>query len=1074
MRYQLLATTAMLACALSFQAPTSARAQDITTARTTPVSTSTANAGQPGAVRITSAGSVKPTSGTAAVTMDSNHSVTNEGTIQYTGIDGAVGVLVNAGTTGDISNSGTITIDENHTPTDGDNDGDLDGPFALGTGRYGIRTLGAHTGAISNSGTINIEGNSSYGVALGGPLTGAFTHNGTTTVLGNDSTAIAMGAVTGNVRLAGTIGARGQNAIGAQLAGDITGRLVVQGALTATGYRNTTAPTNVTPLDADDLLQGGTALLVEGNVTGGIVIAVPPKDADPANSDEDGDGIPDATEGSGAVRSFGAAPAMVIGSISQNITIGPVTGTASQYGLQVDGLVAGSGVYAGVSAHGLQIGGRGGTVTIANGIGVAGTVGAASTNASATALRLRSGAQTPLLHVTGTVEAIGGNAAGSLATAVQVDAGADLATIRNAGKVRAGVGAAGTATAILDLSGGVDLIENSGAITATGATAGSGRNIAIDLSANGGGAIVRQTVVGSGIAAPSIEGDVRFGIGNDQFELADGSYTGNTTFGDGADQLNLSGDATHTGTASFGAGDDLLALAGTAAFNGTADFGTGADLLTLAGTARFAGALANAGSLGVTMTGGTLDLAAPSAIGSLSMATGSTLLVTLDKTPGEGTFIDVAGAASFATGTSIALRIADVDDAVGTYAFLEASSLSGASNLTIAENVLPFMFKASLAIDTAANSLSVSIARRNNTELGLNASQASAANAVFAALGEDAQVESLFLGLKTAATFQEAMQQMLPDHAGGTFEGLSLGLRNLGRQQAEGAGPVFSYGGLDVLINSSVWSSGKEVGSTAGYDLAGVGASAAAEVDTDLGAVGLAAGWVFNDYDQGDQLSSVYSNAFELALYWRGEWGGLSAFGRGSFGIASFNGERTLRGTVGTTTVERTALGDWNGNFHTAAGGLSYEAGLGGLFVRPSVSFDYLSLTEGGHTDTGGGDALNLVVAKRSSDEFAVNAGTALGVDFTGTGRGDTTWFRVEGEGGWREIVGGALGATVAHFDGGANFTLTPEQRDSGWYARLRAVGGSEMFELGGELGAESRHAGNTALSLRGTLRMGF
>lgn len=1069
MRCHLLATTAIFACALSVQT----QAQDITGARTTPASTSTANAGQPGAVRITSTGSVVVASGTA-VTMDSSHAVTNEGTVRITGADNAVGIAANAGTTGDISNTGTITVDESYTATDGDNDGDLDGPFALGSGRYGIRTLGAHTGAISNGGTINVEGNNSFGIALGGPLTGAFTHNGTTTVTGNASTAIATGAVTGNVRLAGTITARGQNAVGVLLAGDVTGRLVVQGALTATGYRTTVAPTNVAALDADDLLQGGSALVVEGNVTGGIVLAIPPKDADTANLDEDADGIPDATEGSAAVRSFGAAPAMVIGSTSQNIVIGPVTGTASLYGVQIDGLVAGSGVYAGVSATGLQIGGRGGSVTIANGLGVAGTVGASSNGASATGLRLGAGAQTPLLHVTGTVEAIGGNAAGALATAVQLDAGADLPTIRNAGKIRASAGAAGTSTAIRDLSGTVDLVENSGLISATGAAAGSGRNVAIDLSANNGGAIVRQTVVGANITAPSIEGDVRFGTGNDLLDLADGSYTGSTFFSDGADQLNLSGDAVHTGAASFGSGDDRLALAGSSVFNGSADFGTGANLLTLAGTSRFAGSLVNSANLGVTMTGGTLDLAAPSTIGSLSMATGSSLMVTLDKTPGEGTFIDVSGAATFASGTSISLRIADVDDAVGSYAFLEAGSLTGASNLTIAENVLPFLFKASLATDTSLNRLSVTIARRTNSELGLNASQSSAANAIFTALGQDAQVESLFLGLRTAASFQQAVSQMLPDHAGGTFEGISLGLRNLSRQQAEPAGPVFSYGGLDVIVNSSVWSSGKEVGTTAGYDLAGVGASAAAEVDTGVGAFGLAAGWVFNDYDQGDQFASVYSNAFELALYWRGEWGGLSAFGRGSLGIASFHGERALRGTVGTTPFERIAVGQWNGNFHTAAGGASYEAALGGLFARPTVSFDYLSLSEGGHTDTGGGAGLNLVVAKRSSDEFAVNGGMALGIDFTGNGRGDRNWFRVESEGGWREIVGGALGATVAHFVGGTDFTLTPEQRDSGWYARLRAVGGSEMFELGGELSAESRHEGNTAMSLRGTLRMGF
>jgi hypothetical protein len=100
--------------------------------------------------------------------------------------NGAVGIAALAGTSGDIVNSGTITIDEPYTPTDSDNDGDLDGPFALGSNRFGIRTEGAHSGKIDNSGTIAVEGNDSAGIWLGGPLAGAFAHDGKTTVLGDN------------------------------------------------------------------------------------------------------------------------------------------------------------------------------------------------------------------------------------------------------------------------------------------------------------------------------------------------------------------------------------------------------------------------------------------------------------------------------------------------------------------------------------------------------------------------------------------------------------------------------------------------------------------------------------------------------------------------------------------------------------------------------------------------------------------------------------------------------------------------------------------------------------------------
>lgn len=1069
MRRNLLATTAIVALALP--ASVSVQAQDITTARTTPVTTSTANNGAPGNVRITSTGSVTLTSGNA-VTMDSNHNVVNEGTIRISNADNAVGILVNAGTTGDITNNGTILIDENYTVPDGDNDGDGDGPFALGTGRYGIRTLGAHTGAISHGGTITVEGNNSYGIYLGGPQTGNVTLNNIIAVTGDDSTAVRLDDVTGNVRLAGTINVRGENAIGAHLAGDVTGRLVVQGALSSSGYRFTTAPTNVAALDADDLLQGGPALLIEGNVTGGIVVAIPPRDADTANPDEDSDGIPDATEGSGAIQSFGSAPAMVLGSATDDITIGAVTGTATLYGVQIDGLVAGQGVYAGVDATGLQIAGRGGDVTIANGIGIAGTVGSSSNAASATAVRIGAGANTPLLHVTGSVEAATNNTATSSATGIRVEVGANVPTIRNAGRVRTISGADGSNTAIIDLSGNVDLIENSGLISATGATATTTRNVAIDLTANGGGATVRQTLVATGITAPSIVGDIRFGTGADTLDLDDGTYAGTSYFGDGADTLSMSGDALFTGTAQFGGGADILGLAGSAIFDGTADFGGDAGTLTLADTARFSGSLTNASGLAITMTGGLLDVETPAQIGSLDMGSTSILVVTLDDDPAESTFLNISGAATFADGATIAPRLATLDDVEGTYLVLDAGTLTGAGDLEINENLLPYLFKGTIGIDNINQSLSVTIARRTAQELELNAAASSAYDAIFAALQEDDQLEQLFLATTSPEALRGAIGQMLPDHAGGTFEGLSLGLRTLSRGQSDPTGPVFTTGGLDVIVSGGVWSSGKEEGATAGYDLAGLGASVSAEFDTEYGAFGAGLGWVFSDYDQGGTRSSAYSHAYELSLYWRGEWDNIKAFGRGGVGIANFNGERILRGTLGTTPVERVSEGDWSGNFYTASGGVSYQTG-GTMFLRPNVSFDYLRLSEKAYEDTGGGVGLDLSVDKRSSDELAVNAGLAAGIDFSGNSPGDTSWFRLEGEGGWRQIAGGGIGATTASFEGGTPFTIIPEDRESGAYARLRVVGGGELFEVGGELGGEQRN-GETALSLRGSLRMAF
>lgn len=1070
----LLASTAVLALA----AP--AAAETISNARTQPVRTSTVKNGAPDSITIAAAGSVKPTSGTA-VTMDSNHAVTNNGAIAISNANGAIGILAAAGTTGDIVNSGTITIDEPYTPMDSNNDGDLDGPFALGSNRFGIRTAGAHSGQIANSGTIKVEGNDSAGIWLGGPLTGAFTHNGTTNVLGDRSVAVHAEAITGNVRLAGTVTAQGKDAIGAHFAGDVTGAMVVQGNVGSTGYRYTTSPANPASLDADDLLQGGPALLIEGNVTGGIVLAVAPKDNDKNDADEDDDGIEDAKEGSASVISVGAAPGMVIGATNRDIAIGPVAGTASKFGLIVDGTIAGNGLYSGVNATGLQIGGRGGAVSIANGMSISGTVSAKSNGASATAIRFGDGASVPDVRISGTVEAVGGNAATAHATAILIDQGASVPVIRNNGTIKATAsGTSGSATAILDRSGGLTLIENSGAISASGAATDSIRNIAIDLSANTSGATVKQTPVAAGITAPSITGDIRFGTGNDTLDVADGTVKGNVYFGNGNDALKLSGDAVQTGKVFFGAGSNTMSLGGTSKFEGIADFGGGAGTLTLSSKATFIGGLVNSGNLAINVTGGILNATQASAIGSLAVGADGVLLATLDKSLGNGALITVGGTTSFADGATLAVKIADVEDAEGRYLVLQSGSITGLSDIEFNTDLVPFLFKATLATNAGPNAIAVDIAKRSAQELGLNQSQSAAYNAVFAALNNDDKIEDVFLGITTGEQFRATLGQMLPDHAGGAFEGVSLGSRTLARQVFQPANPVYSLGGLDIILSTAGWTSSKDIGVTAAYDVGGMGFSAAGEIDTGLGSFGASAAWFWSVHDDGD-LREVESRNWELAGYWRGNWGDFSAFSRASIGLSNFSGSRTFSGTANGEAVTKTAKGEWDGTVFTLSGGASYEGHAGKFFFRPSVTADYIKLDEEGYTETGGGKGFDLIVDDRDSDQLAVNGGLAVGLDFVGRGGGglwrapshDNRWFRVEAEGGWREIAGGTLGATTARFEGGTPFTLQPEQYDSGWFARARMMGGTDRFEMDGEVGVEDRN-GNTALSLLGTLRIGF
>ena len=1066
MRHCLLASTCLIALATPAAAETT-----ISTTVTGPVRTSTVKTGGlPDDILISSTGTVNGTA-TGGVIIDSNHKLNNQGTIQIGNLNNVAGVDVVAGVTSGITLGGKIIVDEPYTPTDADNDGDLDGPFATGTGRFGIRTQGAMIGdiLISKGATITVEGNNSAGIHLGGPLTGNFTHNGATSVLGNNSTGVNLAGVSGNVRLAGTIAVRGQDSVAVRSTGDVGGAMVIQGTISSTGYRFTTPPADRSKLDADDLLQGGPAISIEGNVAKGIILAVPPKDNSTTDNDEDDDGIVDADEGTAAVVSYGSAAALRIGSAGA-IAIGATEGTGTGFGLIIDGGILGDGLYTGVDGNGLQIGGMGGSVSIANGIGITGSVQAKSFDRAATAIRLGAGTTTPELRNAGKVLAVSGDHASATATAIDIGAGASLPVLRNSGEIRATTGAAGTAVAIIDRSGNLGLIENSGAISASGAAADSNRNVAIDLSANTTGAMIKQTAVASGFAAPSITGEVRFGTGSDTFDIADGTLTGNVLFGGGDNRFLVSGDTVAKGNLTFGAGADVITMGGTSVFNGAVNFGGGADTLTIGGTSSFTGQLSNAGGLAVSVDKGTFGVVKSASIASLNVTNGGVIAVTLSQTAGESSQLNVSGTASFAADSKLRLNVANVADAEGNFVVISAGTLTGGNNLTASTDLLPFLYKGALTV--TGNQVSVNVSRKSATELGLNRSESAAYGAIYEALTTDDEIGDSFLAIRTQEQFVGQLQQMLPEHAGGTFEAVTMGDRTVARMLSDPKAPYEDDGGMTFWANQVAWGSTKSIGKTAGYEIGGWGASFGAELDIGLGKIGGSLSYLWGKDDDKATDNSVNANQYSVAAHWRLNTDGFQFVARGSYSFIDFDGKRFFRAGEGDDAIERTIEGSWSGSLFSASANASKELWAGSFFVRPQAGVEYYRLSEDGYEEEGGGSALDLAVDKRKSDEFAVNALVAAGFEW-GAMRPDEGFFRIEAEGGRRQIVGGSLGKTSARFEDGETFTLTPEDRDSGWVGRLRGIGGNASFRVAGEVGAEERNE-KFGVSARASLVLGL
>jgi hypothetical protein len=980
----------------------------ITGATSTSVKTSTAAAGAPDNLTIDSGGSITPTTAGAAVTLDSNNTVTNNGTISFNDVDGATGVLALGGHSGSVINTGAITVTEDNVQADTDADGFPDGPAAVGSNRFGVRVTGpaAFTGDIRNdaTGVITVKGNDSAGIAVQTQLNGNLKSAGAVSVVGDRSVGISTQHVTGDVRITGSVSATG-DAAHAVVLGDVDGTVQLQNAITATGYKTITrlADADRAKLDADDLRQGGSAVSITGNVAKGVLLDRPPT-LDTTNTDVDGDGVADASESTATLSSFGSAPALDIGS-DHATTIGMVGTGDNAFGLVNKGTVAGAGVNDGVGATAIRIGQPGGGVTtLAGGINnVGGTITATAFGAD--------------------VKANGGDA-----TALLINPNAVVAAVVNSGIIAATLtGGSQDARAIVDKSGTVALVDNIGTIgaTTTAATGSTnlGRAVAIDLSANTTGALVRQAAPVSTFI-PSITGDVLFGSGADRLQVSGGTVTGAISFGAGADSLFI-------------------------------DAG-----------GKVSGAISDSdGQLSVQVLDGRLALSNAATIQMTSLAVGAkgVLAFTLDPAAQANTRLQVAGAATLADGATVEVTLASLLKTETTFQLISAGSLQqGAVGTTLVG--APFMFTA--ALKSAPTSLSVDIRPKTAAELGLNRSGSEAFSAVFANLDRSTTLENAFLAQTTQAGFQSLYDQMLPDHSGGSL--MSAQSISAAISQAIGqALPHDGQGGSAMWAQEIAFSIDRDRDQALGFTSQGYGLAAGGELVGAANAVGFDGSFVTTTYkDRGAAVGErIVMNFAEGGLYWRLRAGGFQADARAGLGYVWFDSDRKLDGTdLAFSTTAR-----WGGWLVDAHAGASYTARLGSFYARPEVSLDYIRLNEAGYQEKGGGPGFDLTVDSRNGDLLTAQGLVAFGWQF-----GDETWWAPELKLGWRARLAGGPGATTAHFAGGTAFTLDPETPVSG--GAVVRVG----FKTGGDQvyfavdGGGTFDKGSQEYDLRGTVRFRF
>jgi hypothetical protein len=1106
MKRTLLAAAVAIAPLLIALAGEARGATQITSSTSTPVTTAA-----DGDITITSSGSVNPTVSGAAVTLNSNNSVTNQGSIAFKDVDDAVGILIDGGFTGQVVDTGTINLEESFTaPTDSNGDGLLTGPFAKGTDRFGIEVVGpgVFTGSIVVAGSMTIQGEDSAGISIGAPMTGSvqmFQVTGTTvqdgvmTITGDNSVGLQVtntGSVGGDLRI-GAITARGVGASAVAVDGPVTGTVNISGAISASGYRTTTRvtdatlgttdPTILAKYTADELQQGGPAVSIAANVAGGVIVSAPPSPLSTTNLDQDADGVPDASQQTGAVTSFGSSPALVIGAVGQGVAIGPVATPASPYGLVIEGSVTANGLFdaistpnlpAPASATAVQIGvPGGGAVTVAGGMRSTGTITATSYQADATGLHIESGASVPaivnggVLSATATQTNSGTNGVPLNVNAILIDPGASVGSIANSSSITADIsgtaGLGGAVGAIIDRSGSVTNLANTGAITAeltqTLVTAPMpGTLVAVDLSASHAPETITQSLAPGVAGAAAYNSADAYAIGA---VVSEGTtaYVAIAAAAKGLDPASnptlwkVLGTTTPsiTGAVRFGSGGSTLEVdAGTV--TGAIDLGAGVNSLTVNGdvnTVVTGAVFDEGGQLTLNVMNGTLSDANPAAIavGSVNVGASGILLVAADPAHGMNTLFRTTGASTFATGAQLGLTLLSLQpDLIHTYTILQTVPGQGTIAAgTFGSGVLnnaPYLFTATPSVIQAADpatqssSVVLTVTRRTSAQLGFSRDEAAALNAVLVALPNDANIEQAILAQTTQAGLKSVYDQLLPDEGQGLFEALDAAAQRV--SQFTGTTPDAGT----RVAGSSLWlqevneevrrttgatlgSSAKLLGLVGGYERMGIGG----------GALGLTVSYM-NGQEQDAAAAigeHVVSSLVEAGLYYRRAIGGLRFSVRGAGGYAWFSGDRRFV----TSGANDTALSHWSGNFFDGHAGAAYEQRLGAFYARPELSIDYLRLYESARRESGGDTGFDLDVAPRTSTRASGSAIMAVGYQ-----RGRETWVRTEIFGGYREVFSGQVGDTVANFSGGTPFDIDPGSDKGGWLTVGFAIKGGTQY----------------------------
>ncbi|MEP1229995.1 MAG: autotransporter domain-containing protein [Litorimonas sp.] len=1002
-----------------------------------------------------------------AVTVNSDNAVINDGAITIesdgdNGVDNAIGVLLEGGANRSYTQSGDISIIETFAPADTDDDNIPDGPFAQGTGRTGILISGASpfegNVELQAGSNLIVEGNDSFGINLEntalsqGGLTGNLFTDGTIAISGNNNTAINVaGNVSGDVNNSGGISVIGGDSGAFNITGDIDGGFINSGVILNSGFRTNTRPTNATGVsgrdlfDAEDLQNAASAINIESNIEGGIFLEQRLEPILDVNGDPvlntDGS-VQMQVVGVSAIQQFGSASAIAINGDGVPISIGTVAAindpnntdfdASQQFAFINQGTLTASGVFDDFDATVFSVS----NATLEGGISNEGTLAATTfvspvdledpTRGSGIARLIVLGDQAiaEQINNSGILIATASEAIDAVfvdinnpiaprdvtAIAIDITDTATTNTIINTGSLAAViVGRQGTAIAIRDTSGTLTSVTNTNILSASGINSDPLGNaatdfdlVAVDVSNNTSGFTFSQFQQedldpNDGIAplVPATAGDILLGSGDDSVIASAGTITGDIDFADGDDLLDLSG-----GTDFIGAIDNQDGLIINVSEASTLTVTQAANIniteATFTGSTNYSpviDGLAN-GAANLTSTG------------DITFASGATVTPILNNIIG----ITQSGQNSFAVAT-----------AGGDLTIGDLTSLGGGIN--------PFLFNTSFSQED--NALIVTLDLRDPNAavaqggLGLDAAQAGVDNTVFTAvlenLSQATELGDVFANITDSDSFNRAYTQILPEISAATRQFILAGVDgttgavgthlDATRRSPDKPGGAwlqhFAYFADRELAGQSEQFRGSGFGFTGG-------------VDTAWGpfhAIGLNLGFSSTEIEdvvgQDEPLDVV---TVQGGAYAGLEFGKLSFSAYGGGGYSDFEQNRQ----VSIDDFFGTAEGDWNGTHINGSLRAGYDIDLSDKYwIRPSVSVDYLRLSENAYTETGTfGVALD--VDERTTDVGSASAVINLGARY----QGRRTWVRPSVRVGYKYDFINDPTVTNFRFAGGNNGSL--------------------------------------------------